>query len=284
MFDTSYSADLTIMEESAEFLDRLGKGELEQYPMFTSCCPGWVRFVKSQFPQLVGQLSTAKSPQQMFGAVVKHWFARQIKTPPERICCVSVMPCVAKKAESALPTMKSPSGLPDVDYVLTTREVVRLLRAEHVQVASVLETPFDRLLGDYSGAGGVIFGATGGVMEAALRTAYYRVTGHNPRPDSFRSVREARRGGQPGLAGSRVRDRGHHRPGGCGQRPGQCQGPVRGHPERGGEGPVRGDHGLPRRLRRGRRPAHPLRRHRAGPRARPGAVRPGPFERGAFQP
>ena len=193
VFDTSYSADLTIMEESAEFLDRLGKGELEQYPMFTSCCPGWVRFVKSQFPQLVGQLSTAKSPQQMFGAVVKHWFARQIKTPPERICCVSVMPCVAKKAESALPTMKSPSGLPDVDYVLTTREVVRLLRAEHVQVASVLETPFDRLLGDYSGAG-VIFGATGGVMEAALRTAYYRVTGHNPRPDSFRSVREARRG------------------------------------------------------------------------------------------
>ena len=193
VFDTSYSADLTIMEESAEFLDRLAKGELDRYPMFTSCCPGWVRFVKSQFPQLVGQLSTAKSPQQMFGAVVKHWFARQIKTPPERICCVSVMPCVAKKAESALPTMKSPSGLPDVDYVLTTREVVRLLRAEHVQVASVLETPFDRLLGDYSGAG-VIFGATGGVMEAALRTAYYRVTGHNPRPDSFRSVREARRG------------------------------------------------------------------------------------------
>ena len=82
VFDTSYSADLTIMEESAEFLDRLGKGELEQYPMFTSCCPGWVRFLKSQFPQLVGQLSTAKSPQQMFGAVVKHWFARQIKTPP----------------------------------------------------------------------------------------------------------------------------------------------------------------------------------------------------------
>ena len=188
VFDTSYSADLTIMEESAEFLDRLGKGELEQYPMFTSCCPGWVRFVKSQFPQLVGQLSTAKSPQQMFGAVVKHWFARQIKTPPERICCVSVMPCVAKKAESALPTMKSPSGLPDVDYVLTTREVVRLLRAEHVQVASVLETPFDRLLGDYSGAG-VIFGATGGVMEAALRTAYYCVEGVNPPPDAFSDVR-----------------------------------------------------------------------------------------------
>ena len=193
VFDTSYSADLTIMEESAEFLDRLGKGELEQYPMFTSCCPGWVRFVKSQFPQLVGQLSTAKSPQQMFGAVVKNWFARRIGVAPEKICCVSVMPCVAKKAECGLPTMRNAEGVPDVDYVLTTREVVRLLRSEHVPVASVLETPFDRLLGDYTGAG-VIFGATGGVMEAALRTAYYRVTGTNPRPDAFRSVREARRG------------------------------------------------------------------------------------------
>ena len=193
VFDTSYSADLTIMEESAEFLDRLGKGELEQYPMFTSCCPGWVRFVKSQFPQLVGQLSTAKSPQQMFGAVVKNWFARRIGVAPEKICCVSVMPCVAKKAECDLPTMRNAEGVPDVDYVLTTREVVRLLRSEHVPVASVLEAPFDRLLGDYTGAG-VIFGATGGVMEAALRTAYYRVTGTNPRPDAFRSVREARRG------------------------------------------------------------------------------------------
>ena len=192
VFDTSYSADLTIMEESAEFLDRLGKGELDRYPMFTSCCPGWVRFVKSQFPQLVGQLSTAKSPQQMFGAVVKNWFAHQIKVLPERICCVSVMPCVAKKDECAMPSMRSGAGLPDVDYALTTREIIRMLRAEHVPVASVLETPFDRLLGDYTGAG-VIFGTTGGVMEAALRTAYYRVTGHNPRPDAFRSVRETRR-------------------------------------------------------------------------------------------
>ena len=283
VFDTSYSADLTIMEESAEFLDRLGKGELEQYPMFTSCCPGWVRFVKSQFPQLVGQLSTAKSPQQMFGAVVKHWFARQIKTPPERICCVSVMPCVAKKAESALPTMKSPSGLPDVDYVLTTREVVRLLRAEHVQVAL--------------GAGDPLRPAAGRLQRRGRHIRRHRRrdgsrVAHRllprDRPQSPARFVPQRAGGppgrQPGLAGSRVRDRGHHRPGGCGQRPRQCQGPVRGHPERGGEGPVRGDHGLPRRLCRGRRPAHPLRRHRAGPRARPGAVRVGPFERGAFQP
>ena len=188
VFDTSYSADLTIMEESAEFLDRLGKGELEQYPMFTSCCPGWVRFVKSQFPQLVGQLSTAKSPQQMFGAVVKNWFARRIGVAPEKICCVSVMPCVAKKAECDLPTMRNAEGVPDVDYVLTTREVVRLLRSEHVPVASVLEAPFDRLLGDYTGAG-VIFGATGGVMEAALRTCYKLATGENPDPDAFYGIR-----------------------------------------------------------------------------------------------
>ena len=192
VFDTSYSADLTIMEEGSEFLARLGRGELDKYPMFTSCCPGWVRFVKSQYPQLVGQLSTAKSPQQMFGAVVKNWFAEKIGVPPEKICCVSVMPCVAKKDECALPTMKNAVGIPDVDYALTTREIIRLIRSEHVQVQNVLETPFDRLLGDYTGAG-VIFGATGGVMEAALRTAYYLVTGYNPRPDSFRQVRESRR-------------------------------------------------------------------------------------------
>ena len=192
VFDTSYSADLTIMEEGSEFLARLGRGELDKYPMFTSCCPGWVRFVKSQYPQLAGQLSTAKSPQQMFGAVVKNWFAEKIGVPPEKICCVSVMPCVAKKDECALPTMKNAVGIPDVDYALTTREIIRLIRSEHVQVQNVLETPFDRLLGDYTGAG-VIFGATGGVMEAALRTAYYLVTGYNPRPDSFRQVRESRR-------------------------------------------------------------------------------------------
>ena len=102
------------------------------------------------------------------------------------------MPCVAKKDECALPTMKNAAGIPDVDYALTTREIIRLIRSEHVQVQNVLETPFDRLLGDYTGAG-VIFGATGGVMEAALRTAYYLVTGYNPRPDSFRQVRESRR-------------------------------------------------------------------------------------------
>lgn len=189
VFDTSYSADLTIMEEGSEFLERLQKGDLKQYPMFTSCCPGWVRFIKSQYPELVGQLSTSKSPQQMFGAVIKTYFAKKIGVAPDKICCVSIMPCVAKKAEADLPTMQSVPGVKDVDYVLTTREVLRMLRAERISVHKVWETPFDRLMGDYTGAG-VIFGATGGVMEAALRTASYLVTGKNPAPEAFRAVRD----------------------------------------------------------------------------------------------
>lgn len=188
VFDTSFSADLTIMEEGSEFLKRLRQGELEKYPMFTSCCPGWVRFLKSQFPELVGQLSTSKSPQQMFGAVIKTYFAKKAGIPPEKICSVSVMPCVAKKAENSLPTMRREDGTRDVDYVLTTREVVRMLRSERIPASRVWETPFDRIMGDYTGAG-VIFGATGGVMEAALRSAAYLMTGKNPAADAFRAVR-----------------------------------------------------------------------------------------------
>lgn len=188
VFDTSYSADLTIMEEGSEFVDRMKKGELKKYPMFTSCCPGWVRFIKTQYPELVGMLSTSKSPQQMFGAVVKTYFSKRIGVAPEKICSVSIMPCTAKKAECDLPTMRRENGVKDVDYVLTTREVLRLLRAERISVHKIWETPFDRLLGDYTGAG-VIFGATGGVMEAALRSAAYLVTGKNPAPEAFRTVR-----------------------------------------------------------------------------------------------
>jgi NADH-quinone oxidoreductase subunit G len=190
VFDTSFSADLTIMEEGTEFLERMQKGDLAKYPMFTSCCPGWVRFIKTQYPELVGQLSTAKSPQQMFGAVIKSYFAKKIGVAPDKICSVSIMPCVAKKSECDLPTMRSADGVKDVDYVLTTREVARMLRAERISVRRVWETPFDRLMGDYTGAG-VIFGATGGVMEAALRTASYLVTGENPAPEAFRAVRDA---------------------------------------------------------------------------------------------
>lgn len=188
VFDTSFSADLTIMEEGTELLERLGKGDLSEYPMFTSCCPGWVRFLKGQFPELTGQLSTAKSPQQMFGSVIKSYFAEQIGKKREDIVSVSIMPCSAKKAECALPTMQV-DGNPDVDYVLTTREIVRMIEADRIDVERIVPVEFDSLMRDYSGAG-VIFGATGGVMEAALRSAYFLVTGENAPADAFTDVRD----------------------------------------------------------------------------------------------
>ncbi|MFQ7240791.1 [FeFe] hydrogenase, group A [Agathobaculum sp.] len=188
VFDTTFSADLTIMEEGTELLHRLQAGDLSSQPMFTSCCPGWVRFLKSQFPEMTGRLSTAKSPQQMFGAVAKTWLAKRLGVDPKNIFSISVMPCVAKKAESELPGMQSEVGC-DVDLVLTTRELARMMRAENIAVPSLEESAFDSPLGDGSGAG-VIFGATGGVMEAALRTAYFLVTGENPPADAFREVRD----------------------------------------------------------------------------------------------
>lgn len=188
VFDTSFGADLTIMEEASEFLARKGKGDLDKYPMFTSCCPGWVRFCKTHYPELTGQLSTSKSPHQMFGAVIKSYFAEKEGIDPSRIRTVSIMPCIAKKAEAALPTMKNAEGLSDVDYVLTTREVVRMINMENIQAGQIRETPFDNPMADYTGAG-VIFGVTGGVMEAALRSAAYFVTGKNPEPDAFKAVR-----------------------------------------------------------------------------------------------
>ena len=187
VFDTNFTADLTIMEEGNEFLRRLKAGHLQRWPMFTSCCPGWVRFLKGQYPELVNQLSTAKSPQQMFGSVTKSWFAQKLGVAPEKIFCVSIMPCVAKKAESELPTMRTQAG-PDVDLVLTTRELVRMIRADHLIPALIPEEQPDDPMGIHTGAG-VIFGATGGVMEAALRTAAYVLTGENPDPDAFAQVR-----------------------------------------------------------------------------------------------
>ena len=186
VFDTDFSADLTIMEEGSEFLDRLqNKGTL---PLMTSCCPGWVRFLKGQYPEFTDNLSTAKSPQQMFGAVAKSYFAKMIGVRPENIFCVSVMPCTAKKHECAIPVMNDACGDPDVDVSITTREFARMLRADHVGVADLPECEFDNPLGVATGAG-VIFGATGGVMEAALRSAYYLVTGENPDADAFSDVR-----------------------------------------------------------------------------------------------
>ena len=188
IFDTTFGADLTIMEEGSEFLEKIKNEENEKFPMFTSCCPGWVRFMKSQYPDMQDQLSTAKSPQQMFGAIVKSYYAKLLNVEPEKICSISIMPCVAKKQEITLPTMDSAGAGRDVDIVLTTREIDRLIRSEHIMVENLKEEEFDMPLGTGSGAG-VIFGATGGVMEAALRSAYYLVTGRNPDPDSFSKVR-----------------------------------------------------------------------------------------------
>ena len=192
VFDTNFTADLTIMEEGSEFLQRFTHRGKYRWPMFTSCCPGWVRFLKSQFPDYTDNLSTAKSPQQMFGAVAKSYFAEKMGLDPHKIFVVSIMPCSAKKAESELPTMRDACGDQDVDVVLTTREMCRLLRSDYIVPEELGEAEFDSPLGSGTGAA-VIFGATGGVMDAALRSAYYLVTGKNPNPDAFSEIR----GGKP---------------------------------------------------------------------------------------
>ena len=188
VFDTTFSADLTIMEEGNEFLQRFTKGELKLRPMFTSCCPGWVRFIKSQYPHLVPQLSTAKSPQQMFGAVMKTYFAESIGVKPENIYTLSIMPCVAKKGERNMELFYKEYAGNDIDAVLTTRELTRMIRSSHISPSTLVDRECDPLMKEGSGAG-IIFGATGGVMEAALRSAHYLVTGKNPEPDAFKIVR-----------------------------------------------------------------------------------------------
>lgn len=188
VFDTNFTADLTIMEEGSEFLKRFTHRGKHRWPMFTSCCPGWVRFLKSQYPSYTSNLSTAKSPQQMFGAVAKSYFAEKIGVDPHKIFVVSIMPCSAKKAECNLPTMKDACGDKDVDVVLTTREMCRLFEGDFIDPAELPDMEFDSPLGTGTGAA-VIFGATGGVMDAALRSAYYLVTGKNPDPDAFTEVR-----------------------------------------------------------------------------------------------
>ena len=190
VFDTNFSADLTIMEEGNEFLARMQNPEGKKWPMFTSCCPGWVRFLKSQYPDMVDQLSTAKSPQQMFGAVTKSYFAKKIGVDPENIICVSVMPCTAKKGEVAIPNINDAAeGVRDVDISITTREMCRMIKADQIDITALPEEEFDSPLGTGTGAA-VIFGTTGGVMEAALRTCYYVLTGENPNADeTFKAVR-----------------------------------------------------------------------------------------------
>ena len=188
VFDTNFSADLTIMEEGSEFLHRLANRNRHKWPMFTSCCPGWLRYVKIQYPDMVEDLSSAKSPQQMFGAVSKTYIAQKLGLNPDKIFSISIMPCVAKKYERTVPQVDSSGYGSDVDLVLTTRELDRLIRCDSIKPQDLTEMPFDDIFGEGSGAA-VIFGTTGGVMEAALRSAYFLVNGENPQPDAFKEVR-----------------------------------------------------------------------------------------------
>lgn len=198
VFDTTFTADLTIMEEGTEFIHRFTNGELKERPMFTSCCPGWIRFIKTEYPHLVKQLSTAKSPQQMFGATMKTYFAEKLGVSPEKIHTVSVMPCVAKKGEKEMELFYGEYAGHDVDTVITTRELVQMIRSAHIAPDALVDIEPDTPMQDGSGAG-VIFGATGGVMEAALRSAYYLLKNENPPVDAFKAVRSTEFNGNEGV-------------------------------------------------------------------------------------
>jgi iron-only hydrogenase group A len=179
VFDTNFTADLTIMEEGTELLTRLKRAivgkENVALPIFTSCSPGWIKYIEHFYPDMLPNLSTCKSPQQMFGAVAKTYYAKKLNKRPEDIFVVSIMPCTAKKYESQRPEMMS-SGVRDVDVVLTTRELGRMIKEAGIDFISLPDDKMDAPLGLSSGAAD-IFANTGGVMEAALRTAYEIVTG-----------------------------------------------------------------------------------------------------------
>lgn len=180
VLDTDFTADLTIMEEGTELLTRLKKALVEKdknvkLPMATSCSPGWIKYMEHFFPEHLGHLSSCKSPQQMFGALAKTYYAKARNLSPEHIISVSIMPCTAKKFEAYRPEMHD-SGYRDVDYVLTTRELAILIKQAGLDFNKLEPVKYDRLMGESTGAG-VIFGASGGVMEAALRTTYELITG-----------------------------------------------------------------------------------------------------------
>lgn len=185
VFDTDFSADLTIMEEANEFLDRVKNGGV--LPLMTSCSPGWVKYCEHYFPDLLDNLSSCKSPQQMFGAITKTYYAEKMGIDAKDIVCVSVMPCTAKKFEIGRDDQDA-AGVPDVDISLTTRELARLIRKVGIDFQSLPDEGFDDPLGESTGAG-VIFGATGGVMEAALRTAVEKLTGEELENVEFTEVR-----------------------------------------------------------------------------------------------
>lgn len=185
VFDTDFAADLTIMEEASEFIDRLNNGG--KLPMLTSCCPGWINFIEHDFSDLLDIPSTCKSPQQMFGTIAKTYFAAKMHIDPENIVVVSIMPCLAKKYEAARPEM-STNGIRDVDIVISTRELGKMIKEAGIDFTSLSDSEFDAPLGESTGAG-TIFGTSGGVMEAALRTAHEWITKEPIHNLEFRDVR-----------------------------------------------------------------------------------------------
>jgi len=185
VFDTDFGADLTIMEEATELLNRLKKGGT--LPMITSCSPGWIKFCETYYPEFIPNLSTCKSPHEMMGAIIKSYYAEKAGLDPKDIRVVSVMPCTAKKFEADREELAG-TGYPDVDAVITTRELARMIKQAGIDFANLPDEDFDTLLGESTGAG-VIFGATGGVMEAALRTAYEALTGKTLENVDFTAVR-----------------------------------------------------------------------------------------------
>ncbi|MBU0969722.1 MAG: [FeFe] hydrogenase, group A [Proteobacteria bacterium] len=185
VFDTDFAADLTIMEEANEIIERITKKE--NLPILTSCCPGWISFLEYQFPDLAHIPSSCKSPQQMMGAVVKSYYAQKLGKKPEDIVMVSIMPCLAKKYEAARPEFTT-DGVPDVDHVVSTRGLAKMIKEAGIDLATLEDEDFDHPLGESTGAG-VIFGASGGVMEAALRTAYETATGKQLAKVDFKETR-----------------------------------------------------------------------------------------------
>ncbi len=185
VFDTSFAADLTIMEEASELAHRVKTGGV--LPMMTSCSPGWIKFVEQFYPEFIPNLSTCKSPQQMMGAVIKSFFAQREAIDPDKIVSVSIMPCTAKKFECTRPEL-APRNIPDVDYVLTTRELAQLLKMFGVSLTAMEAESPDTPFGERSAAG-KIFGASGGVMEAAVRTAHFLLTGNEMADLKIEAVR-----------------------------------------------------------------------------------------------
>lgn len=174
VFDTSFAADVTVMEETTEFIARLQNGE--KLPLFTSCCPAWVRFAELKHPELLDNLSTCKSPQQMFGSIAKKYLTKEYDIEPENLTVVSIMPCTAKKAEAQRDEFQE-NGIQDVDIVLTTQELIKMIKEAGIDLSNIEPEPLDTPFGILTGAG-VIFGSSGGVAEAVVRTAYEMVTGN----------------------------------------------------------------------------------------------------------